>query len=81
MPRSLSDKVKKVSPLQVSPGRYEFIELSETEPDLGAPTGPSDGVLASTPTGARYWASQDDFTGQTGPTGPSGPSGAVGPCG
>ena len=81
MPKRLSGRVKVVPPLEVGEGRYDFLELSEAEPNLGAPTGPANAILASTPTGARYWAAQEDFMGETGPTGPTGPQGPIGPDG
>jgi hypothetical protein len=72
MAKTVSGKVKKTPPSQVSPERYDFIELAETEPDLGVPT--TDGyVLASNADGTRSWvnpaaiggaglASTDDLT-------------------
>ena len=54
MAKTVSGKVKKTPPSEVSPDRYEFIELAETEPDLGAPT--DDGyLLASSADGTRQW--------------------------
>ena len=54
MAKTVSGKVKKTPPSQVSPERYDFIELAETEPDLGVPT--TDGyVLASAADGTRQW--------------------------
>lgn len=54
MAKTVSGKVKKTPPSQVSPERYDFIELAETEPDLGVPT--NDGyLLASAADGTRQW--------------------------
>jgi hypothetical protein len=54
MAKTVSGKVKKTPPSEVSPERYDFIELAETEPDLGVPT--SDGyLLASAADGTRQW--------------------------
>jgi hypothetical protein len=56
MAKTVSGKVKKTPPSQVSPERYDFIELAETEPDLGVPS--SDGyVLVSAADGTRSWVS------------------------
>ena len=72
MAKTVSGKVKKTPPSQVSDTRYDFIELAETEPDLGVPS--TDGyVLASNADGTRSWvnpaaiggaglASTDDLT-------------------
>lgn len=50
----LSGRVKKIPATDVSPGRYEWIKLEETEPDLGVPE--VDGsILVSTATGIRTW--------------------------
>ena len=67
-----SGKVKKTSPSAVPADRYDFIGLSDTEPDLGVPA-VSGYVLASTNVGVRSWV-----TPQSGPTGPTGPTGAAG---
>jgi hypothetical protein len=54
MAKTVSGKVKKTPPSEVSPERYDFIELAETEPDLGVPI--TDGyVLASAADGTRQW--------------------------
>jgi len=72
MAKTVSGKVKKTPPSQVSPDRHNFIELAETEPDLGVPN--TDGyVLSSATDGTRTWvnpaaiggaglASTDDLT-------------------
>jgi hypothetical protein len=55
MAKTVSGKVKKTPPSEVSPDRYDFIELAETEPDLGVPN--TDGyVLVSAADGTRSWA-------------------------
>jgi hypothetical protein len=54
MAKTVSGKVKKTPPSQVSETRYDFIELAETEPDLGVPE--DDGyILASAADGSRQW--------------------------
>jgi len=56
MAKTVSGRVKKTPPSQVSPERYDFIELAETEPDLGVPS--TDGyVLSSNTDGTRSWVS------------------------
>jgi hypothetical protein len=54
MAKTVSGKVKKTPPSEVSPERYDFIELAETEPDLGVPE-QSGYVLASETDGTRQW--------------------------
>lgn len=55
-----SGRVKKTPPTNVSAGRYEFLSLSEAEPDLGVP--PTSGfVLASTDAGVRSWVDPNTF--------------------
>ena len=50
----LSNRVIKTPSTEVSTDRYEFLTLSEAEPDLGVPS--SNGyILASTATGTRSW--------------------------
>lgn len=75
MARLISGKVKKVAPTDVSADRYDFIQLSETEPDLGVPVA-SGYVLASTTAGVRSWVQQS--AGATGAQGATGPAGATG---
>jgi hypothetical protein len=54
MAKTISGKVAKIPSTQVSPDRYDFIELAETEPDLGVPS--TDGyVLSSNTDGTRSW--------------------------
>ena len=52
--RIKSGKVKKIAPTAVSADRYNFIQLSETEPDLGVPAA-TGYVLTSDTTGTRSW--------------------------
>jgi len=55
-----SGRVKKVKPTQVSEQRYDFLKLSEAEPDLGVPdtTDSADvrRVLLTDKNGKRYWS-------------------------
>lgn len=54
MARLLSGKVKVTSPTGVSTDRYEFLQLSEAEPNLGVPS--TNGyVLTSQTDGTRSW--------------------------
>jgi hypothetical protein len=50
----LSNRVEKTPATEVSADRYEYLALSEAEPDLGVPVGNSY-ILASTTTGTRSW--------------------------
>ena len=50
----LSSRVIKTPSTEVSDDRYEFLTLSEAEPDLGVPAGNSY-ILASTTIGSRSW--------------------------
>jgi hypothetical protein len=60
MSRLVSSKVKKTPPSQVSQDRYNFLQLSETEPDLGVPD--QDGyILSSNSTGQRSWIEIDSL--------------------
>ena len=53
--RIKSGKVKKIAPTAVSADRYNFIQLSETEPDLGVPA-ETGYVLTSDTAGVRSWS-------------------------
>lgn len=54
MSRLVSSKVKKTPPPQVSEDRYDFLQLSEAEPDLGVP--PDEGyTITSDVDGVRSW--------------------------
>jgi hypothetical protein len=50
----LSGKVAKVPSTQSDPDRYQYIDLSNTEPDLGVPT-MSNAISTSSTTGQRVW--------------------------
>lgn len=54
MANILSGKVKKIPPSQVSADRYNFLKLSEAEPDLGVPS-IAGYVLSSDAAGNRTW--------------------------
>ena len=72
MTRLLTGRVVKTPNDQVPADRYQFLGLTDAEPNLGNPTG-SGSVLASTVGGVRYWVDQ-----VTGPTGAIGSTGATG---
>lgn len=55
MSKILSGKVKKVLPTEVSADRYNFLQLSEAEPDLGVPAS-SGYALVSADDGTRSWS-------------------------
>lgn len=55
MSKILSGKVKKVSSTEVSADRYNFLQLSEAEPDLGVPAS-SGYALVSADDGTRSWS-------------------------
>jgi hypothetical protein len=55
MAKTVSGKVQKTPPGQVSADRYDFIELAETEPDLGVPS-TAGAVLTSSVLGVRSWS-------------------------
>lgn len=50
-----SGKVKKTPSTEVSPDRYEFLGLSEAEPDLGVPA-ENGYILTSSDEGVRSWS-------------------------
>jgi exosome complex RNA-binding protein Rrp4 len=54
MTKLISGRVKKIPSANVSASRYDFIKLSETEPDLGLPAG-NGYVLTSNVNGLRTW--------------------------
>jgi len=58
MTKFLTDRVKKIAPNEVSADRYQFIKLSETEPDLGLPP-VENSVLSSELDGTRKWLTFD----------------------
>jgi hypothetical protein len=52
---SLTNKIKTNRPNQVSADRFNFLVLSDAEPNLGVPGG-SGYFLRGHPDGTRYWA-------------------------
>ena len=85
MSKLISGRVRKTPNDKVPKDRYKFLALKDAEPNLGNPTGPEDGLLASTDKGVRYWVRGITApTGVTGPTGPyggpPGPTGFTGPA-
>jgi hypothetical protein len=58
MTKLLSGRIAKVPSANVSSERYQFIELSEVEPDLGLPSQAGQ-VVASDAAGNRYWIRLD----------------------
>ena len=58
MTKLLSGRIAKVPSANVSAERYQFIELSEVEPDLGLPSQAGQ-VVASDASGIRYWIRLD----------------------
>jgi hypothetical protein len=54
MSKIISGKVKKVPSGQVSANRYDFLSLSEAEPDAGLPSA-NNGLFASDTNGIRKW--------------------------
>jgi hypothetical protein len=83
MTKLISGRVIRNPNDKVAPDRYEYLSPKDVEPNLGNPTGPQDGLLASRPDGFRYWVEGITApTGVTGPTGPfGGPPGPTGPTG
>lgn len=53
--RLLSGKIKKKKGAQLSANRYNYLDVSEAEPDLGLPTN-NNSVLLSNTDGSRRWA-------------------------
>ena len=56
MTKLISGRVKKIKSANVSASRYNFIGLSETEPDLGVPAA-NGYLLAANADGTRFWTS------------------------
>jgi hypothetical protein len=90
--RLVSGRVKKISPNSADANRYDFLDLSNAEPDLGV--APAAGYVLVTGTdGIRQWidpseisgfvGSQGDigFTGSQGEAGPPGQDGTEGTVG
>jgi hypothetical protein len=80
MAKNLSGRVKKTPPTEVSAERYNYIGLSETEPDLGIPFS-SDQVLTSSVQGVRSWVSSSTLQGTSGTQGTAGSGGSQGTTG
>ena len=62
MTKLISGRVAKVDSANVSVDRYQFIGLSETEPDLGLPA-VSGYVLSSDTSGNRIWVDSASASG------------------
>ena len=78
--RLVSGRVKKTSPGSVDEDRYDFLDLSNAEPDLGVALD-SDYVLVSDTTGVREWKNPTEISalqGDTGFTGSQGETGFIG---
>ncbi len=58
MTKLISGRIAKVDSANVSADRYQFIELSETEPDLGLPSELGQ-IFTSDLSGNRYWVRLD----------------------
>ena len=54
MTKLISGRVKKIPSANVSASRYDFIRLSETEPDLGVPAA-NGYILTANVDGTRHW--------------------------
>ena len=52
--RLFSGKIKKKSGSELDSSRYQYIDVSQTEPDLGLP-GSDGSILISSSTGTRVW--------------------------
>lgn len=50
----LSGKVVKIPSTEVDPDRYQYLDLQNTEPDLGVPN-INNAIVTSTVTGERVW--------------------------
>ena len=61
MSKILSGKVKKIPATAVSADRYNFLQLSEAEPDLGVPSA-NGYILTSDTSGNRSWVSKSTST-------------------
>jgi hypothetical protein len=61
MSKILSGKVKKIPSTAVSADRYNFLQLSEAEPDLGVPA-VTGYILTSDTSGNRSWISKSATT-------------------
>jgi hypothetical protein len=78
--RLVSGRVKKVSPNSVDASRYDFLNLSNAEPDLGV--APAAGYILITGTdGVRQWIDPSDISGFLGSQGDTGFTGSQGDIG
>jgi hypothetical protein len=75
MTKLLSDRIRKTPSTEADPERYEFISLSNAEPDLGVPQSDNQ-TLYSLLDGTRYWGNPVGFTGSTGYDGSQGYTGS-----
>jgi hypothetical protein len=55
----LSGKVDKTPSTEADPDRYDFLDLSNAEPDLGVPT-LNNAISTSNTTGERVWVNLSD---------------------
>ena len=74
---TVSGRITKTPPSEVSDERYEFITLSETEPDLGVP-GANGYILTSDEDGVRTWIDGSTIFGPQGIQGIQGIQGTLG---
>ena len=58
MSKLLTDKVKKLAAAELSDNRYDFLRLSEAEPDFGVPVA-NNGLVASLTDGTRLFLYPD----------------------
>jgi hypothetical protein len=77
MAKNLSGRVKKTPPTGVSADRYNYIGLSEVEPDLGVPS-TTNQVLTSSVQGIRSWVAATALQGTGGSAGIQGLTGIQG---
>lgn len=66
MPKLLSNRVKVTPSDQLSPSRYQYVELNQTQPALGTPL-EDKSVLISNVDGTTEWVPQNDITGNVVP--------------
>lgn len=82
--RLLSGKQKKKTGAELDGDRYQFLDVANSEPDLGLPA-VNDSVLIGDTDGSRTWADiasyADQFKGYTGSQGIQGASGSAGAAG
>jgi hypothetical protein len=82
--RLTSGRIKKTTGASLSPDRYEFLDLSNAEPDLGIPN-VDDSILIGDVDGSRAWVDiasyAEEFKGYTGSQGEIGYTGSQGDLG